>query len=113
MTKIALPLTLLATALVGALAAAPAPAQAQAVRTFVSGAGSDANPCTVTAPCRHFQAAYNVTAAGGEINVLDPAGYGPLTISQALSIQGHGWASGGRRAVTQSPSTRAPATTSI
>jgi hypothetical protein len=52
------------------------PAQALAARTFVSGAGNDANPCTLSQPCRSFQAAYNVTAANGEIDVLDPAGYG-------------------------------------
>jgi Right handed beta helix region len=61
-------------------------------RTFVSGSGSDSNPCSVTAPCRSFQAAYNAVAAGGEIDVLTPAGYGALTISKAVSIQGHGFA---------------------
>jgi hypothetical protein len=89
-------LTLLATALAGALHAVPA--QAQATRTFVSGSGSDSNACTATAPCRTFQAAYNAVAAGGEIDVLDPAGYGPLTIGKALSIQAHGF--GGITAAT-------------
>jgi hypothetical protein len=91
-----------------ALAAAlPAPAaQAQASRTFVSAAGSDSNNCiTVTAPCRHFKAAYALTLANGEIYVLDPANYGSLTITGPVSIEGHGWASssalsGGSAAIT-------------
>jgi hypothetical protein len=69
-----------------------APAHAQSARTFVSGAGSDSNNCAVTTPCRTFQAAYNAVTAGGEIDVLDPAGYGPLTIQKAVSVQGHGFA---------------------
>jgi hypothetical protein len=77
-----------------ALAAAlPAlPAAAQANRTFVSGLGSDTNPCTLGAPCRSFAQAISVTNASGEIDVLDPAGYGAITISHAISIQGHGFA---------------------
>jgi hypothetical protein len=66
-------------------------AQAQAPRTFVSAAGSDSNPCTFAAPCRHFQAAVAATSAGGEVDALDPAGYGPITISQAITIEGQGW----------------------
>jgi hypothetical protein len=66
-------------------------AQAQAPRTFVSAAGSDSNPCSFAAPCRHFQAAVNVTGAGGEVDALDPAGYGPITISQGVTIEGQGW----------------------
>ena len=70
-----------------------APAQAQENRTFVSSAGSDTNSCTsATLPCRHFKAAYAATPAGGEIDVLDPANYGSLTITGPLSIQGNGWA---------------------
>jgi len=69
------------------------PAQAQ--RVFVSGSGSDSNPCTFAAPCRSFQQAFNtvtaVTTSGGEIDVLDPAGYGPLTITHGISIQAHGF----------------------
>jgi hypothetical protein len=69
------------------------PAQAQAARTFVSAAGSDSNNCTnVATPCRHFAAAYAATAANGEIDVLDPANYGALTITGPVSIEGHGWA---------------------
>jgi Right handed beta helix region len=66
-------------------------AQAQSPRTFVSAAGSDSNPCSFAAPCRHFQAAVNATSAGGEVDALDPAGYGPITISQAITIEGQGW----------------------
>jgi hypothetical protein len=66
-----------------------APAQAQ--RVFVSATGSDGNPCTFALPCRSFQHAHDVAAAGGEIDVLDPAGYGALTIAKAISIQGHGY----------------------
>src|SRR6516162_4145543 len=66
------------------------PAQAQS-RVFVSATGSDGNPCTFAAPCRSFQHAHDVTSANGEIDVIDPAGYGPLTISKSISIQGHGF----------------------
>jgi hypothetical protein len=66
------------------------PAQAQPRLVFVSGHGSDSNPCTDASPCRTFNQAYAVVAAGGEIDVLDPAGYGSLTIRKSISIQGHG-----------------------
>jgi hypothetical protein len=70
------------------------PAQALVARTFVSAAGSDSNNCAnVATPCRHLAAAYGVTAANGEIYVLDPANYGSLTITGPVSIEGHGWAS--------------------
>jgi hypothetical protein len=89
MSKIALPLTLLVAVLVCLLP--PAPAQAQSIRTFVSTAGSDSNPCSLTQPCRHFQAAVNATSAGGEVDALDAGAYGSFTISQAISIEGQGW----------------------
>jgi hypothetical protein len=79
----------LAALLVAILAAVSA--QAQSPRTFVSAAGNDSNPCSFAAPCRHFQAAVNATSAGGEVDALDPAGYGPITISQAITIEGQGW----------------------
>jgi hypothetical protein len=66
-------------------------AQAQSIRTFVSVAGLDTNPCTITQPCRHFQAAVNATALGGEVDALDPGAYGSFTISQSISIAGQGW----------------------
>lgn len=67
-----------------------APAVAGLPRTFVSGHGSDANPCTLAAPCRSFAQAITQTAAGGEISVLDSAGYGPVTISQSVTITNPG-----------------------
>ncbi len=79
----------LAALLVAILPAASA--QAQAPRTFVSAAGNDSNPCSFAAPCRHFQAAVNATSAGGEVDALDPAGYGPITITQAITTEGQGW----------------------
>jgi hypothetical protein len=66
-------------------------AQAHSPRTFVSAAGSDSNPCSFALPCRHFQAAVNATAVGGEVDALDPAGYGPITINHAITIEGQGW----------------------
>jgi hypothetical protein len=84
-----LPSVLLATALACTYFAAPA--QAQSPRTFVSAAGNDSNPCSFAAPCRHFQAAVNATSLGGEVDALDPAGYGPIIISQAVTIEGQGW----------------------
>src|ERR1700704_1830407 len=65
-------------------------AQAQANRTWVSGVGDDANPCSRTAPCKTFAGAISKTAAGGEIDALDPAGYGALTITKAITIDGGG-----------------------
>lgn len=65
---------------------AAAPAEAQASRTWVSGVGEDTAACSRTAPCKTFAAAYSNTAAGGEINCLDPGGYGALTISKSLAI---------------------------
>ena len=75
-----------------ALAAAlpAAPAEAQNGRSFVSGHGSDAAACTLAAPCRTLAAAFAATNAGGEIDVLDPAGYGALTINKAISIVNDG-----------------------
>jgi hypothetical protein len=60
---------------------------AQAQRTFVSGLGDDGNPCTRTAPCRTFTQALIGTSAGGEVVVLDSAGYGTFTITQSVTVQ--------------------------
>ncbi|HEY1542756.1 MAG TPA: hypothetical protein VGG01_10130, partial [Xanthobacteraceae bacterium] len=90
MTKTTRPIILLATGFFCALTATSA---AGANRTLVSALGNDTNPCTITEPCRTLQAAFNATPPGGEIEVLDPTGYGQLTITHAISIQGHGWAS--------------------
>jgi hypothetical protein len=61
-------------------------AYAQATRTWVSGVGDDANPCSRTAPCKTFAGAISKTAAGGEINCLDPAGFGAVTITKSIII---------------------------
>ena len=63
-----------------------APAQAQATQTWVSGVGSDANPCSRTAPCKTFAGAIAKTATGGEINCLDPGAFGGLTITNSIAI---------------------------
>ncbi len=76
--------TLIASIAFGALAIAPA--QAPATRTWVSGVGDDANPCSRTAPCKTFAGAISKTAPAGEINCFDLGGYGAVTITKALSI---------------------------
>jgi len=62
------------------------PAQAQATRTWVSGVGDDANPCSRTAPCKTFAGAISKTASGGEIDCLDPGGFGAVTITKSITI---------------------------
>jgi hypothetical protein len=69
-------------------------AQAQATRTWVSGVGNDANPCSRTAPCKTFAGAISKTAAGGEISTLDPGGFGGVTITKSITINGEGTLSG-------------------
>jgi len=69
---------------------------AQATRTWVSGVGDDVNPCSRTAPCKTFAGAISKTATGGEISVLDPGGYGTLTVTKAITVDGGtgaGWGS--------------------
>jgi hypothetical protein len=63
------------------------PASAQATRTWVSGVGDDANPCSRTAPCKTFAGAISKTAPSGEINVLDPGGFGAVTITKSITIR--------------------------
>ena len=65
-------------------------AQAQATRTWVSGVGDDANPCSRTAPCKTFAGAISKTVAGGEIDALDPGGFGAVTITKSITIDGGG-----------------------
>jgi len=67
-----------------------APAFAQATRTWVSGVGDDANPCSRTAPCKTFAGAISKTATNGEINVIDPGGFGAVTITKSITIDGYG-----------------------
>ena len=69
-------------------------AQAQAPRTWVSGVGDDVNPCSRTAPCKTFAGAITKTAACGEINALDPGGFGAVTITKSITIDGTGTMAG-------------------
>jgi hypothetical protein len=66
------------------------PANAQATRTWISGVGDDANPCSRTAPCKTFAGAISKTAPGGEIDALDPGGFGALTITKSITLDGGG-----------------------
>lgn len=68
------------------LVAAGSPSFAQATRTWVSGVGDDVNPCSRTAPCKTFAGAISKTLAGGEINCLDPGGYGAVTITKSITL---------------------------
>ena len=69
-------------------------AHAQATRTWVSGVGDDANPCSRTAPCKTFAGAISKTATNGEINVLDPGGFGGVTITKSITISSEGFEAG-------------------
>ena len=64
----------------------PAAASAQATRTWVSGVGDDANPCSRTAPCKTLPGAISKTAAGGEINAIDSGGFGAVSINKSITI---------------------------
>lgn len=79
---------LLFTAIVfaGFVFAAALTTNAQATRTWVSGVGDDVNPCSRTAPCKTFAGAISKTATNGEINCLDPGGYGAVTITKSITI---------------------------
>src|SRR5436309_11279080 len=84
MRKFAMAVSMLAATF--ALFLPTAPAQAQTTRTWVSGIGDDANPCSRTAPCKTFAGAISKTAAGGKINCLDPGGFGAVTITKSMEI---------------------------
>src|SRR4051812_6114695 len=71
------------------LLALSVPAHAQATRTWVSGVGDDFNPCSRTAPCKTFSGAISKTAASGEINCLDPGGFGTITITKSITLNCH------------------------
>ena len=88
MNKYASSPTLLASAL--ALSLSLAPAQALINVTSVASFGSDSNPCTRPLPCRTLQVAHNNTNPGGIIQVLDPAGYGPVVITKTITIANDG-----------------------
>src|ERR1700709_1610827 len=78
-----------AIAVASALFAISAPAHAQATRTWVSGVGSDADPCSRTAPCKTFAGAISKTAVNGIINCIDNAAYGGVTIVKSMTIDCH------------------------
>ena len=77
----------LALGVAGACLLAPGAANAQASRTWVSGTGDDANPCSRTAPCKTFPGAYSKTAVAGEIDCIDPGGFGALTIGHSIAVK--------------------------
>jgi hypothetical protein len=74
--------------------AAASAAQAQATRTWVSGVGDDVNPCSRTAPCKTYAGAISKTAKDGEISTLDPGGFGAVTITKSITINGGGGGQG-------------------
>jgi hypothetical protein len=77
-------------AAVALLAIGQVEGHAQATRTWVSGVGDDANPCSRTAPCKTFSGAISKTASNGEISVLDPGGYGGVMITKSINIVAEG-----------------------
>src|SRR4051794_28255150 len=91
----------------------PASASAQATRTWVSGVGDDANPCSRTAPCKTFAGAISKTATNGEINCLDPGGFGGVTITKAITIKCHYTEGGVLVSGTNAIVVNAPATASV
>ncbi|MGH6690348.1 MAG: right-handed parallel beta-helix repeat-containing protein, partial [Gammaproteobacteria bacterium] len=88
-------------------------AHAQATRTWVSGVGDDANPCSRTAPCKTFAGAISKTATGGEINVLDPGGFGGVTITKAITISSEGFEAGVLVSGTNAIIINAPTTANV
>ncbi|SDR05383.1 Right handed beta helix region [Rhizobiales bacterium GAS113] len=87
MRKIVLSFVVLSSALLPELWVTSA--HAQATRTWVSGVGDDANPCSRTAPCKTFAGAISKTAVSGEINCLDPGGFGGVTITKSITLDCH------------------------
>ncbi len=81
-------LTLTALAIMAFTLTVSMSSQAQATRTWVSGVGDDVNPCSRTAPCKTFAGAISKTAKDGEINALDPGGFGAVTIGKSITIDG-------------------------
>jgi len=86
--------TLMALAIMAFTLMISSSAQAQATRTWVSGVGDDANPCSRTAPCKTFAGAISKTADCGEIDALDPGGFGAVTITKSITIDGTGTLAG-------------------
>ncbi|MEO8378967.1 MAG: right-handed parallel beta-helix repeat-containing protein [Acidobacteriota bacterium] len=92
-TRRVVPFLLVLTAVIGLTLISPS-AFAQATRTWVSGVGDDVNPCSRTAPCKTFAGAISKTAANGEISVLDPGGFGAVTITKSITLNGDGTLAG-------------------
>ena len=86
MSKVRFTLNILALAIFTLTVASMA--QAQATRTWVSGVGDDVNPCSRTAPCKTYAGAISKTAVHGEISTLDPGGFGAVTITKSITIEG-------------------------
>jgi hypothetical protein len=86
------------------------PAFAQATRTWISGVGDDANPCSRTAPCKTFAGAISKTAATGEINCIDPGGFGGVTITKSITLSCEGVTAGILIAATNGITINAAAT---
>jgi len=86
--------TTLLLSVLAALLCLTSTAHAQATRTWVSGVGSDSNPCSRTAPCKTLAGAIIMTAAGGEIDVLDSGGFGAVTVTKAITIAADGVTAG-------------------
>src|ERR1700749_4999804 len=93
MKKLVPILAMLAAILLPGLFASPA--SAQATRTWISGLRDDVNPCSPTAPCKTFPGAISKTAAGGEIDTLDPGGFGAVTVTKAITLADEGVGEGG------------------
>jgi len=85
----------------------------QATRTWVSGVGDDANPCSRTAPCKTFAGAISKTIAGGQISVLDPGGFGGVTITKSITLDGTGTLAGILNASTNGVTINANATARV
>lgn len=92
MSKLRFTLSILAAAIFTLTAASMT--QAQATRTWVSGVGDDVNPCSRTAPCKTYAGAISKTARNGEISTLDPGGFGAVTITKSITINGGGGGQG-------------------
>ncbi|MDQ3472743.1 MAG: right-handed parallel beta-helix repeat-containing protein [Acidobacteriota bacterium] len=88
-------------------------ANAQATRTWVSGVGDDANPCSRTAPCKTFAGAISKTATTGEISVLDPGGFGAINITKSITINGDGTLAGILASLVNGVIVNAPSATGV
>jgi hypothetical protein len=102
----------LGVALAGVVLVAP-PASAQAARTWVSGVGDDANPCSLTAPCKTWAGAIGKTAVGGEIDALSDGGFGAVTITKAITINGGGHVASALTTAGNAISINAPANAQV